>query len=533
MRRLCPAAKHVVSELAASAQPARPPPPPRTPHRPNAHDDDELAKRGQRALDWAHDTAEKGLDWLVRAGERIATPGRDGVGAPLPPPPPRGLGSPAARTKSHSESPQPGMELKGLGDKRRGSSPRTFSDLPPAPGEVRLLDRRSALRATAGLEFNAEAPPPPDDLELSSNDEAEGVVGEDRPSPTSRDRAPTVEGVVDGPPAPRVAAEVADERLWLLGRGRPRVDERPWEALDEGVAPAFRVSARPLPGGGSGAGARVLAVDASESTVLAGGRDGVVRVWSLRRHPPEVKTTHERPGRKSKRAAFRGIRGTAAAATWTGSAETSRRGHSAEETNPRPATRTVSAETSRGPSDAETFRGDDESRPRRGRFPRRRASQVRRPRRPVARRPEPLLLGRRRRGSGSGELRRCFFRRVGRGALRDHSAVGVARRVHQPGTREAHRGRGAGAVGVRPRRRRICGRPRAVRAAAFGAGGARGVRRRREGGAPRRGVAAALRRVGRGVSGAAARRRGARARLFHRRPGPPTRAEICTRCFPR
>ena len=81
MRRHAPSAAPLVGGLLEHAPqtqiPLRTPPrrrdaAARGPAAPQA--DDDLQRRGQRALDWAHDTAERGIDWLVREGQRL---GRD------------------------------------------------------------------------------------------------------------------------------------------------------------------------------------------------------------------------------------------------------------------------------------------------------------------------------------------------------------------------------------------------------------------------------------------------------------------------
>lgn len=98
-----------------------------------------------------------------------------------------------------------------------------------------------------------------------------------------------------------------DHRLWLLGGFlcvTPNQIEggetRPWEQIKGAWAPKLCVSSRPLQPSdvfGQDASAPalpqrrrrgascVLAVDSAESMVLVGGRDGAVRIWSLRERP--------------------------------------------------------------------------------------------------------------------------------------------------------------------------------------------------------------------------------------------------------
>ena len=90
-------------------------------------------------------------------------------------------------------------------------------------------------------------------------------------------------------PGAHSSGSITDDKLWLLPRGRPLLDAKPWDCVDEPPRFGFRLAATPLMDTSVASGASaVLAVDALERTALCGGRDGIVRVWSLRHHPPKL-----------------------------------------------------------------------------------------------------------------------------------------------------------------------------------------------------------------------------------------------------
>jgi len=96
----------------------------------------------------------------------------------------------------------------------------------------------------------------------------------------------------DVPASPMTSGSITDDRLWLLPRGRPLLDERPWEGVDEPYKFGFRLAATPLMDTAA-TSSSILCVDPLESTVLCGGKDGIVRIWSLRQHPPKLEGGHK------------------------------------------------------------------------------------------------------------------------------------------------------------------------------------------------------------------------------------------------
>ncbi|KAH8074698.1 hypothetical protein JL721_2268 [Aureococcus anophagefferens] len=230
-----------------------------------------------------------------------------------PPPPPRHQTSPGERLgtkRPRAPAVSEGMELHRLRDARSAAAPAAArAPRPPKPAarssrplHAKVLTHSSSLRGDFDPRQSVDTYDGEPRADSSDDDD------DDKPGDAPQ-KAKAPEPVVKGlQPQGANAAAIRDERLWLLG-AYPRstlVDERPWEAS---TSPGRRASpCRRGPGLGSAdgcaarrgrrgagrparrglAGARVLAVDAAETVVLCGGRDGLVRVWSLRRHPPEL-----------------------------------------------------------------------------------------------------------------------------------------------------------------------------------------------------------------------------------------------------
>lgn len=160
-------------------------------------------------------------------------------------------------------------------------------------------------------------PPPPSARRLASM--ASPMVGrskDDDGSAGNTAAATVAAAAAASTPAKRSDEDEAlfqdQDRLWLLGgflsasgatsyqKSTSGVVDRPWEQIDAPWAPRMCVSSRPLQLSAlppnemttpilaqrrrRGASC-VVAVDAAESLALVGGRDGAVRIWSLRERP--------------------------------------------------------------------------------------------------------------------------------------------------------------------------------------------------------------------------------------------------------